>query len=54
MEKTNEKYRLGCESGILDVTYRANELSLVEQRMSLRQTARAQSVVGIVSGKQIR
>jgi len=24
------KYRLGCASGILDVTYGANELNLVE------------------------
>jgi len=30
VEKTNGKYRLGCASGILNVTYGANELNLVE------------------------
>jgi len=30
LEKTKGKYRLGCASGILDVTYGANELNLVE------------------------
>src|SRR6185369_1219048 len=30
IEKTKGKYRLGCASGILDVTYGANELNLVE------------------------
>ena len=66
MEKTNGKYRLGCASGILGVTYGANALNPVEtadfpelnaipsRTISLREAARAQSAVGIVSGRQTR
>lgn len=65
IEKTKGKYRLGCASGILDVTYGANALNLVEadypelenipsQRLSLREAARTQSVVDVVSGRQTR
>jgi len=53
---------LGCTSGILDVTYGANELNLVEadfpeldnipsRKLSLREAAKTQSVV---SGRQTR
>src|SRR6185369_9698957 len=62
IEKTKGKYRLGCASGILDVTYGANELNLVEadfpeldnipsRKLSLREAAKTQSVV---SGRQTR
>jgi hypothetical protein len=65
MEKTKGKYRLGCASGILEVTYGANELNLVEadypelenipsQRVTLREAAKTQSVVDVVSGRQTR
>jgi hypothetical protein len=65
VEKTKGKYRLGCASGILDITYGANELNPVEadypeldnipiQRLSLREAARTQSVVDVVSGRQIK
>ena len=62
LEKTKGKYRLGCASGILDVTYGANELNLVEadfpeldnRKLSLREAAKTQSVVDVVSGRQTR
>lgn len=66
IEKPNGKYRLGCASGILEVTYDANELNLVKtadfpelenippQRITLREAARSQSVVGVVSGRQTK
>lgn len=65
IEKTKGKYRLGCASGILDVAYGANELNLVEadfpelnnipsQKLSLREAAKTQSVVDVVSGRQTR
>ena len=55
----------GCASGILDVTYGANELNIVEadfpeldsipsRRLSLKEAARTQSIVDVVSGRQIR
>jgi hypothetical protein len=65
IEKTNRKYRLGCASGILNVTYGCNDLNLVEtadfpelddipqRQVTLREAARAQSVVSS-SGRQIR
>jgi hypothetical protein len=65
IEKTKGKYQLGCASGILDVTYGANELNLVEadfpeldnipsRKLSLREAAKTQSVVDVVSGRQTR
>ena len=62
IEKTKGKYRLGCASGI---TYGANELNLVEadfpeldnipsRKLSLREAAKTQSVVDVVSGRQTR
>jgi len=63
IEKTNRKYRLGCASGILNVTYGANELNLVEaaefpelddipqRTVSLREAARGQSVVRVTSSR---
>jgi hypothetical protein len=65
VEKTEGKYRLGCASGILDITYGANELNPVEadypeldnipiQRLSLREAARTQSVVDVVAGRQTK
>jgi len=57
---------LGCASGILEVTYGGNELNLVvtadfpelenipTQRISLREAAKAQSVVGPASGRQLK
>jgi len=63
IEKTNRKYRLGCASGILNVTYGANELNLVEaaefpelddipqRTVSLREAARGQSIVRVTSSR---
>ena len=63
VEKTNEKYRLGCGSGILNVT---NELNLVEaaefseldnipqRTISLREAAKGQSVVRAASNSQVK
>ena len=61
----DQPIRLGCASGILDVTYGANELNLVEadfpeldnipsRKLSLREAAKTQSVVDVVSGRQTR
>ena len=50
-----------CPSGILEVTYGGNELNLVAtadfselENVSLREAAKAQSVVGPASGRQFK
>jgi hypothetical protein len=66
IERTNGKYRLGCASGILNVTYGANALNLVglaefpelneipQRRISVREAARGQSLVRTAPSSQVR